>query len=600
MNLLKSFILFIFSFILTSNSYAQAEWEIKEEIKYNETFETPSKSWPSVFNIKSPSGEHLIQIGSAIVENKAYHLKTIPSKEVTIYKEFTTLIGTSNYLISIDFKNILCQKIQLHLNDLVVSCYPTLNKIIIKDTEFKNQIFKGDFNITLRNINNKIVCLVNNKAIYEETSTSKVTRYKISVENGSLSVNKFRASTITVLETQKIIDNYVSSKMEKWMPKDKYEKQSDYVSRTSAEKIKLTKAEFRQEIINQMAIKTIDCKALTNHYNAEEEYFTLHHPNLNDIYVHIALDEAKALKENFCLFDLKNPTFYLNEKGFYLHDIEMINRVTGKKYYAYDSVSTAQHYIKKKNSNVVSVFDEATMHQLEYTKNYCLVIGVQDYNDTRIASLDNPISDCQKMVNALTEHYTFYQENVTFLRNPTHQELIQAFDDITRKVKPTDNLLIFYAGHGIFDKELEKGYWLPANANKDNRANWFPNSLLKDYISGIKSKHTLLISDACFSGSIFKTRDAFQNPQTLKELAKLKSRKAITSGAMSTVPDKSVFVKYLIQRLEENTQKTMLAEELFTSFRIAVINNSPNSQIPLYGDIKDTGDEGGDFIFIKK
>ena len=72
------------------------------------------------------------------------------------------------------------------------------------------------------------------------------------------------------------------------------------------------------------------------------------------------------------------------------------------------------------------------------------------------------------------------------------------------------------------------------------------------------------------------------------------------TGMLKEVPDKSVFVKYLIQRLEENTNKTMLAEELFTSFRIAVINNSPNSQIPLYGDIKDTGDEGGDFIFIQK
>jgi len=600
MKLLKIFLVFLSFILISKTSLAQADWEIKEDVKYNETFEAPSKSWPTTFNIKSPSGEHLIQIGSAIFENKAYHLKTLPSKEVTIYKEFTTLVGTSNYLLSIDFKNILCQKIQLQLNDLIVSCYPTLNKIIIKDSEFKNQDFKGTCNLTFRNINDKVVFFLNNKSIYTETINSKVTRLKISVENGSLSINKFRASTITVLETQKIIDNYVSSKMEKWMPKDKYEKQSDYVSRTSAENIKITKAEFRQEIINQMAIKTIDCKNITNHYNAEDEYFTLHHPNLNDIYVHIALNEAKALKENFCLFDFKNPTFYLDKNGFYLHDIEMINRTTGKKYYAYDSVSTAQHYIKKKNNNVVSIFDEATMHQLEYTKNYCLVIGVQDYNDTRIASLDNPIHDCQKMVNVLTEHYTFYQENVTFLRNPTHQELIQAFDDITSKIKRTDNLLIFYAGHGIFDKELEKGYWLPANANKDNRANWFPNSLLKDYISGIKSKHTLLISDACFSGSIFKTRDAFQNPQTLKELAKLKSRKAITSGAMSTVPDKSVFVKYLIQRLEENTNKTMLAEELFTSFRIAVINNSPNSQIPLYGDIKDTGDEGGDFIFIRK
>jgi hypothetical protein len=31
-----------------------------------------------------------------------------------------------------------------------------------------------------------------------------------------------------------------------------------------------------------------------------------------------------------------------------------------------------------------------------------------------------------------------------------------------------------------------------------------------------------------------------------------------------------------------------------------VINNSPNQQIPQYGDIQQAGDEGGDFIFIKR
>ena len=40
------------------------------------------------------------------------------------------------------------------------------------------------------------------------------------------------------------------------------------------------------------------------------------------------------------------------------------------------------------------------------------------------------------------------------------------------------------------------------------------------------------------------------------------------------------------------------SEQLFSSFRIAVINNS--NVIPQFGEIKDVGDEGGDFIFIKR
>jgi len=72
----------------------------------------------------------------------------------------------------------------------------------------------------------------------------------------------------------------------------------------------------------------------------------------------------------------------------------------------------------------------------------------------------------------------------------------------------------------------------------------------------------------------------------------------MTSGTLQEVPDKSVFLLYLNKRLKENTQLYLSAEELFSSFKIAILNNSPN--VPQYGEIKDTGDEGGDFVFVKK
>jgi len=89
-------------------------------------------------------------------------------------------------------------------------------------------------------------------------------------------------------------------------------------------------------------------------------------------------------------------------------------------------------------------------------------------------------------------------------------------------------------------------------------------------------------------------------PKDIQELYKLPSRKAMTSGAMKEVPDKSVFIEYLVKRLDQNTDKFLPAEQLFSSFKAAVINNSPNGQVPQFGEIRETGDEGGDFIFIKK
>jgi len=83
-------------------------------------------------------------------------------------------------------------------------------------------------------------------------------------------------------------------------------------------------------------------------------------------------------------------------------------------------------------------------------------------------------------------------------------------------------------------------------------------------------------------------------------LYKLPSRKAMTSGMMKPVADKSVFIEYLVKRLNDNTDKFLPAEQLFSRFKAAVINNSTTGQVPQFGEIREAGDEGGDFIFIKK
>ena len=78
------------------------------------------------------------------------------------------------------------------------------------------------------------------------------------------------------------------------------------------------------------------------------------------------------------------------------------------------------------------------------------------------------------------------------------------------------------------------------------------------------------------------------------------SRRAISSGAMETVPDRSVFLKYLIKNLKRNDSKFLLSEQLFVKMKPGVINNSPTNQAPLTGVIQQAGDEGGDFIFLRR
>jgi hypothetical protein len=230
---------------------------------------------------------------------------------------------------------------------------------------------------------------------------------------------------------------------------------------------------------------------------------------------------------------------------------------------------------------------------------FALLIGVNDYNDPNLPNLDYPVSDAESLYNVLVTDYVFNKENITLLKNPKRADINIALDDLAQKITPDDNLLIFYAGHGLWDQKADIGYWLPSDANRSYKTEWFRNSTLCDYIREINSKHTLLITDACFGGSIFKTRSiSMEAPKAIQMLYDLPSRKAMTSGTLTEVPDRSSFVKFLIERLHENREKCLSSEQLFSSFRIAVINNS--DVVPQYGEIKNVGDQGGDFIFIRK
>jgi hypothetical protein len=230
---------------------------------------------------------------------------------------------------------------------------------------------------------------------------------------------------------------------------------------------------------------------------------------------------------------------------------------------------------------------------------YALLIGISKYQDPQLPDLDQPVKDAESLYSVLVTHYLFDPQNVILLKNVSRSDINDALDLLAQKITPEDNLLIFYAGHGWWDEKANIGYWLPADAKRNLKADWFRNSTLCDYITEINSRHTLLITDACFGGSIFKTRSiSLEAPKAIQMLYDLPSRKAMTSGTITEVPDRSSFVRYLVERLYENKEKCISSEQLFASFRIAVINNS--DVIPQYGEIKNVGDQGGDFIFIRR
>ena len=229
---------------------------------------------------------------------------------------------------------------------------------------------------------------------------------------------------------------------------------------------------------------------------------------------------------------------------------------------------------------------------------FALLIAVQDYEDPAIPPLAKPIEDAERLAAVLKENYTFEPANVTILRNPDREGILREMMVLRNKLGERDNLLMFYAGHGNEDAQAKMGYWLPSNAGHTEKSKWLSNSDVGAELRAMKVRHAFLITDACFSGALLKSRGTPQE-FTAQKLYELPSRRGMTSGN-ETVPEPSVFLEQVIQQLKNNKDRYLLAQDLYARLRNTVVYNSPMKQIPNYGVIPLAGDQDGDFVFVRR
>jgi|TARA_B100000315_G_scaffold256825_1_gene303761 lipoprotein NlpI len=279
------------------------------------------------------------------------------------------------------------------------------------------------------------------------------------------------------------------------------------------------------------------------------------------------------------------------------------NEVDIVAYDIHDNQSTKVIRIRREAGQVEA--SQAVGEQISTGEYHALLLAVEDYQHPAIQDLPHPIEDATMVRNVLQNDYTFDDDNITLLKNPDERQIIAALVRLGEQVDESDNVLIFYAGHGDWDERFGQGYWLPSDADPDSKMAWIYNSTVRDYINGIKSKNILLVSDACFFGGIFDVTSQVGDASN-EELYETSTRKAMTSGTLSGVPDdstaasRSVFTEYLVKRLQTNTDRYISSETLFARLQGAVENNSPMDQTPQIGRIREAGDEGGDFIFVRR
>ena len=154
------------------------------------------------------------------------------------------------------------------------------------------------------------------------------------------------------------------------------------------------------------------------------------------------------------------------------------------------------------------------------------------------------------------------------------------------------------------DRQAERGYWLPVDAEEDDNTNWISNAHISDTLKAMAAHRVLIIADSCFSGSLTRGAELGvrepRNADWLARIAAKRSRTVLASGGLEPVVDggrngHSVFASALLEVLREN-DSIMDGQTLFDRLKGRVVVNA--EQTPSYGDIRLAYHEGGDFILL--
>jgi hypothetical protein len=236
--------------------------------------------------------------------------------------------------------------------------------------------------------------------------------------------------------------------------------------------------------------------------------------------------------------------------------------------------------------------------KINFGNYHALVIGNDKYRS--VTPLKTAVHDAKTVAELLQKEYGF---KVTLLIDATRNQMLDSFDELRRRLTDSDNLLVYYAGHGHLDTDSDRGFWLPVDADANRRANWLSNSDIADMVRGTRAKHVLLVADSCYAGTLTRSLAVQMNAlDDFSRLAQKKARTALVSGGLEPVEDAgggkhSVFAKAFLDALWANTGIVDMSQ-IFSSMRRQVVLSA--QQTPQYSDIRQVGHEGGDFIFVRR
>jgi Caspase domain len=247
-------------------------------------------------------------------------------------------------------------------------------------------------------------------------------------------------------------------------------------------------------------------------------------------------------------------------------------------------------------------------------RRYALIVGTDRYaGKPDWPDLNNPVWDAREIARELGGNYGF---EVDTLINQPSDSVYAAILSLSTRLQPSDQLLVYVAGHGDFDARLfDDGFIVCANSRPVHddpyRNSYIQYSKLSRMLNNLRSRQVLMALDVCFGGTFDErvarplsrskneTYEDLGADQFIAEKLKKITRLYLTSGGKREVPDgykgkHSPFAQRMLQALQTKGGK----DGILTATQIyQFVTKLPSG--PLIGAFGDD-EPGSDFILMAK
>lgn len=346
-------------------------------------------------------------------------------------------------------------------------------------------------------------------------------------------------------------------------------------------------------------------------YNADRQIYKIRFME-TEAGVNIPVEAARQFKKSWKkAYILAWKVKDKGEIAFSYEDFKLVHPVSGKKY---PLIPLENPFLLKNGESI----DERKM--LDPDSNSGSVEAVEGQRVTRallfatnvydsFTELINPVVDASSLSAEFTNNY---KAIVELVENPTLNETVKKIREYaTMKYTPQDQLFIFFAGHGIYDRIFKEGYVISkdSKSNDETKTSYLSHSNLRTMINNIPCDHVFLVMDVCFGGtfdpliaSSHRGAVMYEDISTedfIERKSKYKTRLYLTSGGNEYVPDgrpghHSPFMRKFLEALRNYGG----GDGIVTVNEILSYVEKVEPQ-PRYGEFGDN-EPGSDFLFILK